>query len=707
MRRGPQATYVSTVEELNELVLAVQESGEFCFDVETRGNVNHHSDVLDLIEREWQDKKVTLKTDHPAVIERSHQAIVDRWQNELPLDTLRNEVFWIGIAIEGRSWAIPMGHPNGEVLVKSVRGDGSTIPPPGHRKLLASGKESMSKGKFFIPAVFTPPPAQLGADVVFDALEPLFMDEHIVKVNQNIKFDVKSIAKYYGGTLAKGLFIDTQVLMHIVNENLMGYSLVGILDHEFGFNPYWRDGKVGKTLTTEPFSTACRYVHYDVRWTWLAYKRLWRQITAVPSLYHALQIDLPTIRVVAQMELNGILVNTREMKNLGKELDLQMNNVIRDLAQHAPIGFNPDSTNDKLHFLFGKKKEGGLGLPVGKKTDSGKPSTDADTLEKLRGKHPAVDLMLEYAEVKKLKSTYVEGMFPLLHTSGVPKNHGRVHPQFHFHRTATGRFSSSDPNLQNIPRDGRMRSLFVAAPHDSLVVADYSQIEMRLMAMYSQDPALLEIFANDIDVHTGTATVILGRAPENSEERNIYGKVPNFLMGYGGQAKRLVEATGGAITLERGQFIVDGYNNGYAGLTTWKNRLLSKARKDGYVETMGGRRRRLFDLNAPTGTREGWIARGKAERQAINAVIQGTAAEICKEAMVRLDSALEWPKCKMLVQVHDELVTSVPTDELGLWIPTIEQCMGNGTYVTNGKVKEAVKLEVEAHAAGSWDKAKG
>jgi len=707
MQRGPQATYVSTLEELDTLVAAVQQAGEFCFDVETRGNVHHHSDVMALIEREWQEHEATLKTASPSVRERSHQSIVDRWQSSLPLDTLRNEVYWIGIAIDGCSWAIPMGHPNGEVLVNEVRGDGSTIPPPGYRKLLSSGKESMSKAKYFIPAEFTPPPGQLTQDQVFSALEPLFMDEHIVKVNQNIKFDVKSIAKYYGGELVKGLLIDTQVLMHIVNENLMSYSLVNILDHEFGHNPYFRDGKIGKTLVTEPFSRACRYVHYDVRWTWLAYKRLWRQITAIPSLYHALQIDLPAVRVVAQMELNGILVNTREMKNLGRDLDIQTNEIIRSISEHAPLGFNPDSTNDKAHLLFGKKREGGLGLAITKTTETGKPSVDADTLEKLKGKHPVVDLLLQYAEVKKMKSTYVEGMLPLLHTNGVPKFHGRVHPQFHFHRTATGRFSSSDPNLQNIPRDGRMRSLFVAAPGDSLVVADYSQIEMRIMAMFSQDPALLNIFANNIDVHTGTATVILGREPVDSEERNIYGKVPNFLMGYGGQAKRLVEATSGAITLERAQFIVDGYNNGYAGLTTWKNRVLSKARKHGYVETLGGRRRRLPDLSADRSSKDGWVARGKAERQAINAIIQGTAAEICKEAMVRLDKELEWPKCKMLVQVHDELVVSVPTDELGIWIPTIERCMGNNEILTDGKVAQGVRLEVEAHSAGSWSEAKG
>lgn len=692
-------------------------AGAFSFDVETRGHIHRHPDVMELIEEEWKAKLATLKSTNANVLARSRQAIEDRWTGDLALDTLRNEAYWISIAIDGRSWAIPMGHPNGEILVREMRGDGSTIPPPGYRAFTASGKESMAKAKFFIPAVFSPAPPQLTQGEVFGVLEPLFMDENIVKVNQNIKFDAKTVAKYYGGELPKGLYIDIQVLMHVVDETLINYKLGTILNRVFQFDPYHRHGKLGAILLTEPFSRACNYVHYDTRWAWLAYKRLWRQISAVPSLFHALHIDLPCIRTVAQMEMNGIAVNKREMVKLGKELDVQMNEMLRDMSQYVAPGFNPDSNNDKAHLLFGKKSEGGLGLKATKWTDTTaklpmeqrKPSVDADHLEKQRGKHPVVDLLLDYSETKKMKSTYVEGMVPMLHNIGLGKYLGRVHPQFHFHRTDTGRFSSSDPNLQNIPRDGRMRSLFVAVPGDHLVVADYSQIEMRIMAMLSQDPALLNIFENDIDVHTGTASVILRKLPEDvtPDERQIFGKTPNFLMGYGGGATRLVAATNGLLSMEEAQGVVDGYNTGYAGLTTWKNRTLAKARKVGYVETLGGRRRRLPDLTASTATKEGWKARMRAERQGINAIVQGTAAEICKEAMVRLDRVLEWPKCKMLVQVHDEMVISVPSDELGIWVPRIETAMGNETVLTDGIVEHGVKLVVEAHYAGSWYDAKG
>jgi DNA polymerase-1 len=689
-RRGYGAPAVTTMEELLSVVDIVKSERQFTFDVETRGNIERHADVMDLVEREWAEKEASLKVTHPTTVQRSRQAIEDKWRGRVALDPFRNDVFWIGIGTRGNSWAIPMGHPNGEVLVPEERGDGSTVPPPGYRAVLSSGKESMARSKYFIPATFTDAPEQLTQEQVFTALEPLFMDEDIVKINQNIKFDAKSVAKYYGGDLPKGRYIDTQILMHLVNENLLNYRLVTILDTVFKFDPYHRDGKIGKTLTTEPFSKACRYVHYDVRWAWLAYKRLFRKIQH-STMMDALYLELDVLPVLAQMEMNGVRVNKREMTKLGKELDLNINLNLVDISQYAPVGFNPDSNSHKVQFLFGKKREGGLGLKPKKVTAKGNPSVDDDSLKSLQGKHPVVDLLMNHAELKKMKSTYVDGLIPLLHRD-------RLHPQFHLHRTATGRLSASDPNLQNIPRDGRVRSLFVAEPENSLIVADYSQIEMRIMAMYSQDSALLHIFSENIDVHAGTASVILGKPPEEitGEERNIYGKVPNFLMGYGGGPKRLVDATGGQLSLDEARTVVDNYNAGYSGLTEWKNKVIRKARSQGYVETMKGRRRRVPDLGS-----DDFASRARSERQAINAVVQGTASEICKEAMIKVYNVLPFPECKMLVQVHDEIVISVPSQDVTRWERDLEKAMGNG------RVIEGVALEVEAHHARSWAEAKG
>lgn len=704
-----RAPYVTTVEELEAIVATIQAEGEFAFDVETRGNIHRNAEVMTQVEREWKEKEASLKSDHPTVVKKSRRAIEERWESNMAVDPLRNEVFWIGLATKGHSWAVPMGHPNGEVLVPEQRGDGSTVPPEGHRNILKSGKESMAKAKYFIPATFTAPPEQLTQEQVFKALEPLFMDPAITKINQNIKFDCKSVAKYYGGNLPEGRYIDTQILMHIADENLLNYRLDTIIKRVFdGYDPYAKEGKIGKTITTEPFSKATRYVHYDARWAWLVYKRLWRKIERVPGLLKALYLDIDCVRPVAQMEMNGIQVNRRAMTTLGKQLDMDINNCLMDISQYAFPGFNVDSVVDKQTLLFNKKRvpkdengdplpdyQVGLGLKPKKVSEkTGKPSVDEDTLNSLKGRHPVVDHLLTYAEVKKLKSTYVDGLDPLIHN-------GRLHPQFHFHRTTTGRFSSSDPNLQNIPRDERVRRLFEAEPGNSLIVADYSQIEMRIMGMYSQDPELMRIFRENIDVHTGTAQVILGRDPVDSEERNIYGKTPNFLMGYGGGPKKLVDSTNGAITLDDAKHIIDRYNSGYAGLTKWKNKELKRGRQRGFVETMYGRRRRVPELALPGTDKEAWMARSRAERQAINAIVQGTAAEFMKEALIKLENELEYPSCKMLVQVHDEVVVSVPTDQVSRWEPIVEKAMGNG------RVIKGVPIEVEAHHAGSWAEAKG
>lgn len=670
---------------------AIRNSGEFVFDVETRAHISRHSDVLDMIDEEWEEKKAALKSSNPQVVARSRKAIEDRWESELALDTNRNEVFWLGVAVDRMSWAIPMGHLNGEMLVPAEVGDGSTTPPEGYRKLLANGKESMAKAKYFIPPVFAAPPEQLTQEQVFDVLGPLFLDEKIVKIGHNIKFDCKSVAKYLGGELPKGAYVDTQLLEHIMDENLMKYSLQGIIAHEFDkYDPYRRHGKLGKTINYEPFSLACEYVHLDVRWAWMMYRRLWRKISRVPKLLKATFADQATLPVLAQMEMNGIMVNQRAMKKLGQDLELELNQILLEMANEgAPLGFNPDSTVDKKALLFNKKSAGGLGLKSTKKTPGGEPSTDASVLEKMRGEHPLIALLVRWQETKKMKSTYVDGLRPQL-------NKSRLHPQFHLHRAATGRLSSSNPNLQNIPRDGKVRSLFVAEPSDLLIVADYSQIELRVMCMFSEDPAMSQIFIeNQYDLHTATAAAILGKEPEDvtPEERQLYGKMPNFLIGYGGTDKLLAEKTG--VGLSHATSIIEGYNTTFSRLTAWKKEVAESAHKLGYAETLGGRRRRLPELHSSN-----IYDVYRAERQAVNHVVQGTASEICKAAMVKVHNMLPYPSCKILVQVHDELVISVPAEDVTQWKSELSNAMGNGTVIMG------IPIEVNADSAGSWYDAK-
>jgi len=297
-------------------------------------------------------------------------------------------------------------------------------------------------------------------------------------------------------------------------------------------------------------------------------------------------------------------------------------------------------------------------------------------------------MLIEWSEMKKLKSTYIEGLLPKLIDN-------RLHPSFHLHRAATGRLASSNPNLQNIPRDSNVRKLFVAAPGESLLVFDYDQIELRVMCMFSHDPKMSKFFIDGTDIHTGTAAVVFQKKPEDvtSEERQI-GKGVNFLMGYGGGAKKLALTTG----IDEGfaKEIISNYHKQYSGLTRWKNGIINKARQTGYVTTMSGRRRRLPEINSPD---DG--LRSQAERQAVNAVVQGSAADICKIAMIDTFEAFKGTGARLLVQVHDELLATCPTDKVDEVIPVMMEGMGHG------RVIEGIPLRVSGHAAQSWAEAKG
>jgi DNA polymerase-1 len=679
---------VSTIEELQEIVATITEVGAFAFDVETRGIVERHSDVMAWIDQEWETHATTIKTTSEDVIARSREILVNKWANTLALDPMRNEVFWLGLATEGHSWAIPMGHPNGEIIIPEERGDGSTIPPSGYRKLLANGKESMAKGRYYIPAVFSSAPEQLSRTEVFKELEPIFFGD-LVKIGHNVKFDARSVRKYFNNELPEGPFIDTMIAQHILNENLSEYSLDKLIAHNFGgFNPYHQDGKLGAMITLVPFSKATKYVHLDAKWTWHLYKILWQKIQNKEELLSCLRQDMEVIRVLMEMEDTGIPVDYRSMKKLGVELDKNLNNLLLNMMDYAPPGFNPDSPKHKQQLLFTKKREGGLGLKPTKFTEKGSASVDEEALHNLEAKHPIVPMLIDWAETKKVKSTYVDGLLTKL-------NKGSLHPSFHLHRTATGRLSSSNPNLQNIPRDSSVRSLFVATPGNVLLVADYDQIELRVMCMFSGDKKMSEFFLNGDDIHSGAAALILGKPVEEvtSEERQL-GKGVNFLTAYGGGPQKLARTTG--VDEEHARFVIDQYYKQFSGITKWKKSIIDEGIKMGYVKTISGRRRRLPDLRS-----DDYMLRSRAERQAVNAVVQGSAADICKKAMIDVYEVLKDTDSKILVQVHDELVAMVPEDSVDVIQPLFIKAMGDGNIISG------IPLRVSCHSAYNWSEAKG
>lgn len=687
MSEGATPFVVTSLEQIHQLVADVQQVGAFAFDVETRGTLERHPDMVDAMESAWKKHVSSLKNPSPEIQRRAHENFEAKYRGMLAVDPLRNDVFWIGIATRGKSWAIPMGHPLGEVVEPEEIGDGSTVPPIEFRKILKNGQESMAKVKYHKPAVYGEAPPQLSRSDVFEALRPIFFSD-LVKVGHNVKFDARSICKYYG-ELPPGLYADTMLLQHLVNENLMSYSLENLIMHNYGkHNAYERDGKLGKFITSVPFTKAVNYVHLDARWTWMLYERLWKKIKQNTELVTSFYQDTEVLRILMHMENEGIPVDQRNMQLLGKELDGKMRDTLLALHEFTPPGFNPDSTKQKQEFLFNKKREGGLGLKAYKLTKGGAPSVDEETLRHLENEHPAIELLIQWSETQKLKSTFVEGMLPRLYKS-------RLHPSFHLHRTATGRLSSSDPNLQNIPRDSNIRSLFVAPEGHTLIVADYDQIELRVMAMFSQDKELLHVFNNNIDIHTGAAALLFKKSIDDvtSEERQI-GKGVNFLTAYGGGAGKLARTTG--IPFEQAQEMIQEYYRQFAGLTDWKQQVVAEGRKMGYVKTLSGRRRRLPDLMS--NDKEN---RARAERQAVNAVVQGSAADLCKQAMINITHDLKDTNLKMLVQVHDELVASVPCGELDSIIDPFITAMGNGN------VLKGVPLMVSYHNASNWSEAKG
>jgi len=603
---------VSTIKELHEIIAVIQNVGAFAFDIESRGILSRHPDLLEHIEKEWKAHVAKLKNPSPDITRKAREKIESDYRKMLALDPLRNEVFWIGIATKGHSWAIPMGHSRGVIVTPEEIGDGTTVPPEGYRKVLKNGQESTAKAKYHVPAEYSPAPEQLSRSVVFETLKPLFFSD-LIKVGHNVKFDARSISKYYED-IPSAPFRDTMLLQHALDENMMSYSLESLIQHNYGkHDAYFREGKLGKIIDEVPFDVAARYVHLDARWTWMLYERLWNAIKHQDDLTRVVIQDSEVLRVLMQMENEGIPVDHLQLKILGKELDGKMRDILLELSKYAPVGFNPDSTKHKQAFLFNKKREGGLGLKPFKETKGGAPSVDEESLKRLESKHPALTLLLQWSETQKLKSTYVDGLLPKL-------SKGRLHPSYNLHRTATGRLSASNPNLQNIPRESSIRSLFIAPEGYTLMVADYDQIELRVMAMFSKDPELIHIFNNDIDIHAGAAALLFGKdvSEVTSEERQI-GKGVNFLTAYGGGYMKLARTTG--IPEERAKYMINRYYEQFAGLTQWKRHVISQARAKGYVKTLTGRRRRLPDIKSTDD-----VKRSRAERQAIHAVVQGSAA---------------------------------------------------------------------------------
>ena len=534
-------------------------------------------------------------------------------------------------------------------------------------------------------------PDQLDRDAVLARLKPWFESAARAKVGQNAKYDCHVLANC--GIAVAGVSHDTLLASYVL-ESHQRHDMDSLAMRHLGAKTILYEEVAGKGASSIPFDQvsverATEYSAEDADVTFQLHGALWPRIESDAKLRHIYaDIEIPVSGVLLAMERNGVLIDSALLATQGNELGVKMMALEAKAHELAGQPFNLASPKQLGEILFGQLK-----LPVVKKTPSGAPSTDEEVLEKLALDHPLPKALLEHRGLSKLKSTYTDKLPRMVN----PRT-GRVHTNYAQAVAVTGRLSSTDPNLQNIPvrtaEGRRIREAFVAPPGSRIVSADYSQIELRIMAHLSGDRSLIEAFAAGEDIHRHTASEVFGvsLAEVNAEQRR-YAKVINFGLIYGMSAFGLA----GNLGIERAaaQSYMDRYFQRYPGVAAYMERTRNEARERGYVETVFGRRLWLPDIASANQSR-----RQGAERQAINAPMQGTAADLIKLAMIAVQRWIEGHglATKLVMQVHDELVLEVPEAELERVKPQVEKLM-------TGVASLDVPLVVEAGVGENWEKA--
>ena len=492
-----------------------------------------------------------------------------------------------------------------------------------------------------------------------EPLVPLFADPRIAKIGQNVKFDIRMLAQY--GIEVNGTLFDTMVMHYLLNSDER-HGMDYLSEKYLNYAPVPIEALIGKgagqkNMADIDTETVAEYAGEDADVTFQLKHVLYKQLqeAGLCELYHT--VEEPLIRVLADMEETGVTLDTEELKTYERELNEELeklNEQVKELAGTESLNVN--SSKQIGEILFEKLKI----EAKPKRTKTKQYRTDEEYLVSLKDKHPIIGLILEYRGVKKLLSTYVEAL-PALIEPGT----GRIHTTYNQCVASTGRLSSSNPNLQNIPirdkRGKRIRAAFIASDDDHLLLsADYSQIELRLMADLSGDPALIEAFLQGEDIHTATAAKIFKKSlQEVTPEERRAAKTANFGIIYGISAFGLA----GRLDIPRSdaRSLIDGYFESYPQVKAYMERTIASAREKGYVETVMHRRKSLPDIHSSNQT-----VRGYAERNAINAPIQGSAADLIKIAMSKVHNELKNAGCRarMILQVHDELVIELPKEEL-------------------------------------------
>jgi DNA polymerase-1 len=534
-------------------------------------------------------------------------------------------------------------------------------------------------------------PAQLPPELVLNKLRAWLEDESKPKVGQNLKYDSHIFANH--GVALRGIVHDT-LLESYVFESHKSHDMDSLALRHLNRKTISYEEVCGKGASQICFDEvaierATEYAAEDADVTLQLHQAMWPSVAENDGLKFIYEkIEVPTSVVLQKIERNGVLIDTQLLATQSHELGLRMLEMEKQAYELAGQPFNLNSPKQIAEIFFDR-----LQLPVVKKTPSGTPSTDEEVLQKLAEDYPLPKILLDYRGLAKLKSTYADKLPKMVN----PQT-GRVHTNYAQAVAVTGRLASNDPNLQNIPvrtaEGRRIREAFVAPPGSVIVSADYSQIELRIMAHISGDENLLRAFAQGEDIHRATAAEIFGVPPQDvSGEQRRYAKVINFGLIYGMSAFGLASNLG--IERAAAQMYIDKYFQRYPAVAQYMADTRTQAKARGHVETVFGRRLWLAEINSPNGPR-----RQAAERAAINAPMQGTAADLIKLSMIAVQNWLETERLasKMIMQVHDELVLEVPETELALVKEMLPELM-------SGIAKLNVPLLAEVGVGENWDKA--
>ena len=501
-------------------------------------------------------------------------------------------------------------------------------------------------------------PRQLSCSAMLEALKPVFEDPAIAKIGQNVKYDLIVLKRH--GVSLRGVVFDTMVGSYLLNPSKRAHSLNQIaldyLNHKsITFSDVAGKGKNMVTFDQVELEQAVPYACEDADLVIRASEILEPELRKLGLMPLLEQVEMPLIPVLTAMEMTGVCLDQEKLRDLSQAFERQLLHLESEIHRWAGEPFNIQSAQQLGYILFEK-----LGLPTAKKTKKKTGySTDVDVLMRLAEQHELPALILRHRSLSKLKSTYADALL-----EQIDPRTGRIHTSFNQTIAATGRLSSSDPNLQNIPirtEEGReIRRAFVPRPGWVMLSADYSQIELRLLAHVARDPILIESFLSGQDIHGRTASEVF-RIPldEVSDELRRQAKVINFGIIYGMSAFGLSRELG--ITPKMAQIYIDQYFQHYQGVKSYIERTITQARRDGSISTLLGRQRLLPDINSPN-----MVIRQFAERTAVNMPIQGTAADLIKLAMIRVDAAMAEARLEadMLLSVHDEIVFEVAPQDL-------------------------------------------